>query len=78
MTWSNILYSPCICERYLRLFFTVLEKSDVECVRANGVILASDLACRFPNLIEPWTPRLYARCAHPSPTQPHTSHTLTG
>ncbi len=39
----------------------MLEKSEAESVRANGVIMASDLACRFPNLIEPWTPRLYAR-----------------
>lgn len=50
-----------MCERHLRLFFTVLKKSSLESVRANAVVLASDLACRFPNLIEPWTPHLYAR-----------------
>ena len=39
----------------------MLDKSTLEAVRANTVIAASDLACRFPNLLEPWTPYIYAR-----------------
>lgn len=53
--------SPTVCEKYVQLFFTILDKSSLECVRANTVIAASDLACRFPNLLEPWTPYIYSR-----------------
>lgn len=55
------LCSAAHCEKYLQLFFTLLDKSSLECVRANAVVAASDLACRFPNLLEPWTPYIYAR-----------------
>ena len=30
-------------------------------VRSNAIIVLTDMAARFPNLIEPWTPHLYAR-----------------
>ena len=30
-------------------------------VRSNAIIVLTDMASRFPNLIEPWTPHLYAR-----------------
>ena len=30
-------------------------------VRSNAIIVLTDMAKRFPNLIEPWTPHLYAR-----------------
>lgn len=30
-------------------------------MRANLIIAASDLVCRFPNAIEPWTPFIYSR-----------------
>ena len=29
-------------------------------IRANMIIAAGDLSFRFPNILEPWTPRMYA------------------
>ncbi len=29
-------------------------------IRANTIVCMGDLAFRFPNIIEPWTPQLYA------------------
>ena len=59
-------HSSTVCSKYLQLFFTVLEKATCATVRANLIIAASDLVCRFPNTIEPWTPFLYNRyvCYH--------------
>ena len=50
-----------LCDKYLQLLFTVLEKSPEPTIRANTIIAAGDLTFRYPNLIEPWTPYLYAR-----------------
>lgn len=49
------------CESNLQLLFTVLEKSPYPTIRANTIIALGDLTVRFPNLIEPWTPHMYAR-----------------
>ncbi|XP_068115007.1 condensin complex subunit 1 [Hyperolius riggenbachi] len=49
------------CDSNLRLLFTLLEKSSLPGVRSNIMIALGDLSIRFPNLIEPWTPHLYAR-----------------
>ncbi len=49
------------CEKHLQLLFTLAERSTEAAIRANVVIAMGDLALRFPNLIEPWTPHLYAR-----------------
>ncbi|CAI8031322.1 Condensin complex subunit 1, partial [Geodia barretti] len=56
-----------LCEKYLQLLFTVLEKSADMAVRANTIVAAGDLAFRYPNLTEPWTPHLYARLQDPAP-----------
>ena len=53
--------SSTLCERHIQLLFTILEKSSEPAIRANTIVAAGDLTFRFPNLIEPWTPRLYAR-----------------
>ena len=53
--------SSTLCDKYLQLLFTVLEKSPEPTIRANTIIAAGDLTFRYPNLIEPWTPYLYAR-----------------
>eukprot|EP00123_Amoebidium_parasiticum_P018062 comp24088_c0_seq1/m.43412 comp24088_c0_seq1/g.43412 ORF comp24088_c0_seq1/g.43412 comp24088_c0_seq1/m.43412 type:complete len:1332 (-) comp24088_c0_seq1:182-4177(-) len=45
----------------LQLLFTLLEKCALPEIRGNLIICAGDLAVRFPNLIEPWTPQLYSR-----------------
>lgn len=36
-------------------------------VRCNLVIALGDLACRFPNIIEPWTASMYAPLADGEP-----------
>ncbi|KAL5112034.1 hypothetical protein TcWFU_004807 [Taenia crassiceps] len=56
-----MLVSSVVCERNLQLLFTLAERSPSEVVRANLIVGLGDLARRFPNLIEPWTPNLYAR-----------------
>ena len=50
-----------LCDKYLQLLFTVLEKSPEATIRSNTIVAAGDLAFRYPNLTEPWTPHLYAR-----------------
>lgn len=39
----------------------MLEKSSLPTVRSNLMVATGDLAIRFPNLVDPWTPHLYAR-----------------
>ncbi|KAL4220856.1 meiotic chromosome condensation [Mactra antiquata] len=56
-----MLVSSEFCEEHLQLLFTLLEKSTSSIIRANTIIAMGDLCFRFPNLIEPWTPHLYAR-----------------
>lgn len=58
---GSISLSSDLCDAHLRLLFTMMEKSTLPTVRANLMIAAGDLAIRFPNLVEPWTPHLYAR-----------------
>ncbi|KAM6469220.1 condensin complex subunit 1 isoform 2-T2 [Liasis olivaceus] len=59
------MISTEFCDSHLRLFFTMMEKSTLSSVRGNLIIAAGDLAIRFPNLVEPWTPHLYARLRDP-------------
>ncbi|XP_032069968.1 condensin complex subunit 1 isoform X1 [Thamnophis elegans] len=59
------MISTEFCDSHLRLFFTMMEKATLSSVRANLIIAAGDLAIRFPNLVEPWTPHLYARLRDP-------------
>uniref|UniRef100_A0A8C4S641 Condensin complex subunit 1 n=1 Tax=Erpetoichthys calabaricus TaxID=27687 RepID=A0A8C4S641_ERPCA len=56
-----MMISSEFCDSHLRLLFTLLEKSPIPSVRSNTIIALGDLTIRFPNLIEPWTPHLYAR-----------------
>ncbi|KAM8924116.1 condensin complex subunit 1 isoform 2-T2 [Pelodytes ibericus] len=56
-----MMTSSDFCDTHLRLLFTLLEKSPLPRVRLNIMIALGDLSIRFPNLIEPWTPHLYAR-----------------
>ncbi|KAL7988486.1 hypothetical protein Chor_007405 [Crotalus horridus] len=59
------MVSTEFCDSHLRLFFTMMEKATLSSVRANLIIAAGDLAIRFPNLIDRWTPHLYARLRDP-------------
>ncbi|XP_022111340.1 condensin complex subunit 1-like isoform X2 [Acanthaster planci] len=61
-----MLVSSEFCETHLQLLFTILEKAPQPVIRANIIIALGDLTFRFPNLIEPWTPNLYARLRDPS------------
>lgn len=38
-----------------------MENAQSEIVRSNCTIALGDLAVRFPNLLEPWTEKMYAR-----------------
>ncbi|XP_071502768.1 condensin complex subunit 1-like [Diadema antillarum] len=61
-----MLVSAEFCEAHLQLLFTVLEKAPEPIIRANTIIAIGDLTFRFPNLVEPWTPNMYARLRDPS------------
>ncbi|XP_051819614.1 condensin complex subunit 1 isoform X1 [Antechinus flavipes] len=61
------MISATFCDSHLRLLFTMLEKSSLPVVRSNLMVAIGDLAIRFPNLVEPWTPNLYARLRDPAP-----------
>ncbi|KAL7544117.1 hypothetical protein ACHAXR_013559 [Thalassiosira sp. AJA248-18] len=54
--------SKAFCEKHLTLLFSVLAKApnDDQDLRANIVIALGDLAFRFPNEVEPYTPKIYA------------------
>lgn len=54
--------SKSFCEKHLTLLFSVLAKApnDDQDLRANIVIALGDLAFRFPNEVEPYTPKIYA------------------
>ena len=54
--------SSVLCEQYLPLLFTVLEKEASEALRTSIIIAIGDLSFRFPNAVEPWTANIYARC----------------
>lgn len=58
---SLFVLSAPFCDSQLRLLFTMLEKSSLPTVRSNLMVVTGDLAIRFPNLVDPWTPHLYAR-----------------
>ncbi|ERN16221.1 hypothetical protein AMTRI_Chr01g129540 [Amborella trichopoda] len=53
------------CEANLQLLFTVAESAPTEAVRSNCTIALGDLAVRFPNLLEPWTEKMYGRLRDP-------------
>jgi len=54
--------SSAFCEKHLPLLFTALARAPSQdtTLRANTVIALGDLAFRFPNAVEPYTPRIYA------------------
>jgi condensin complex subunit 1 len=68
--------SSTFCEQHLPVVFTALANAPAEDItlRANTVIALGDLAFRFPNEVEPYTPRVYA-CLRDSSTKVR-RHTL--
>ncbi|KAM3614228.1 uncharacterized protein V6R79_011452 [Siganus canaliculatus] len=71
-----MMISPSACEENIRLMFTVLERSTLPVVRANGIIALGDLTVRFPNILEPWTQNLYARLSDEVPSVRQTAVTV--
>lgn len=72
--------SSQFCERHLPLLFTALAAAppDDATLRANTVVALGDLAFRFPNEVEPYTPRLYACLRdHSTKVRRHTLMVLT-
>ena len=72
--------SSTFCEQQLPLLFTALTNApegDIT-MRANTIVALGDLAFRFPNEVEPYTPRIYA-CLRDSSTKVrrHTMMVLT-
>ena len=60
--------SSQLCESYLPLLFTTLEREQDDSVRTSAIIALGDLAFRFPNALEPWTGYMYARLGDESVT----------
>ncbi|KAF5285204.1 hypothetical protein FQR65_LT13319 [Abscondita terminalis] len=56
-----MLVSSKFCQKNIQLIFTMLEKTAYPEVKCNILIHYSDLIERFPNVVEPWTPRVYDR-----------------
>jgi condensin complex subunit 1 len=53
--------SSQLCEQYLPLLFTILDRENDENIRTSIIIAIGDLSFRFPNSLEPWTAHLYKR-----------------
>ena len=51
--------SSKFCGEHLHLLFVALSKQEDSVLRGNIVIAVGDLAFRFPNLLAPWTSRLF-------------------
>jgi len=72
--------SSTFCEQHLPLLFKALSDAPDEDItmRANTVVALGDLAFRFPNEVEPYTPRIYACLRDPSTNvRRHTMMVLT-
>jgi condensin complex subunit 1 len=72
--------SSTFCEQHLPLLFTALSNAPSEDItmRANTVVALGDLAFRFPNEVEPYTPRIYSCLRDPSTkVRRHTMMVLT-
>lgn len=55
-----MLVSEKFARAHLRLFFTILEMTPEPAIKINSIIACGDLCVRFPNLLDPWTPKLYS------------------
>ena len=51
--------SSACCASHLPLLFTLLRDSQSAAVRCNIMIALGDLSYRFPNLLEPWSARMF-------------------
>ncbi|KAK6941728.1 Condensin complex subunit 1, N-terminal [Dillenia turbinata] len=63
---SKLCRNISLMQKYPELQASVVESAPSETVRSNCTIALGDLAVRFPNLLEPWTEKMYARLRDPS------------
>lgn len=54
-----MLVSSRFCEESMQLLFTIFEKTTHADLKCTILYHCSDLLTRFPNIVEPWTPRIY-------------------
>ena len=72
--------SNAFCEKHLPLLFSTVASDTIgnTILQANVAVAIGDLAFRFPNAIEPYTPRIYAFLKDPSSrVRRHTLMVLT-
>ncbi|VEN54794.1 unnamed protein product [Callosobruchus maculatus] len=60
-----MLVSSNFCQKHIPLIFTIFDKTKYPDVKTNILLHISDLLTRYPNLIEPWTPRLFKNLKDP-------------
>lgn len=56
-----MLVSSTFCKNHIQLIFKVLEKTIYPDIKCSILIHCSDLLERFPNIIEPWSVRIFER-----------------
>ena len=56
-----MVISKSFCAQHLDLLFEALASAPEEEVRANILVALGDLCFRFPNVVEPYTRKMYAR-----------------
>ena len=54
------------CEAHMATLCNTMQNSKEESVRSNCIVAIGDLAMRFPNVLEPWTSRVYACLRDPT------------
>lgn len=59
--------SSVFCEENLQLLMTICEKSHIPERQENAMIALGALQYKFPNSLEPWTPRMYAMLQNSNP-----------
>lgn len=60
-----MLVSARFCNEVMPFLMNVMVKTKSSQIKCNIIIGLSDFTCRFPNVIEPWTPNLYETLLEP-------------
>ncbi|RZC35597.1 condensin complex subunit 1, partial [Asbolus verrucosus] len=60
-----MLISSKFCRDNIRLLFTIFEKTTFPELKRTILVHCSDLLTRFPNIVEPWSPRIYGGLKDP-------------
>ncbi|KAJ8903988.1 hypothetical protein NDN08_000518 [Rhodosorus marinus] len=68
-----------MCEHYVRLMFSLLDPSNAPpVVRGNSIVALGDLSFRHPNILEPWSAKMYSSLRDEDPmVRRYTLSTLT-